>query len=132
MGDARRRKIWDEAVALTIADWKEVNPIMELKIIFIGGLILIGQYEDEILQKPRVVISGQDSQGREVMGLKALVGTPDKIEQLNPALRHLMYDVKDESLINLYIQATTGIVPARDLSNVRPIKGGNNPGGVVA
>jgi hypothetical protein len=37
-----------------------------------------------------------------------------------------MYDVKDEKVINLYIQATTGIIPAANLSNVRPIRPGSN------
>lgn len=94
---------------------------MELKIIFVGSLTLIGEYEDGILKKPRALAVGQDPQGRGIIGLQLLVGEPESIEIANPSA---MYDVKDEKVINLYIQTTTTIIPAKDLSNVRPIKTG--------
>ena len=94
---------------------------MELKIIFAGNVTLIGEYKDNILTKPRAVAIGTDPQGRAMIGLQVLIGEPESVEIFTPAL---IYDVKDEKIVNLYIQATTGIIPVKDLSNVRPIKGG--------
>lgn len=128
MGEAKRRKDYQEGVTRAITAWKEVNPKMELKVLFAGNATLIGEYEAETktLKRPRALASGVDSQGRQVVAMQMVIGEPDEIEILNPSL---MFDVKDEKVVNLYIQAVTGIVPARDLSNVLPIKGGNGKGG---
>ena len=123
MGDARRRKIFEEKVDSMIMQWKEVNVVMDLKIVSAGNNTLIGEYKDNILTKPRAVAVGTDPQGRGVMAIQLLLGEPDQVEILAPSL---MYTVKDEKVINLYIQATTGISLAKDLSNVRPIRPGSN------
>lgn len=129
MGDSKRRWLFEREIALAVARWKEVNKVMELKIIFTGSTTLIGEVEEifgkMILKKPRAIAVGQDTQGRGMIGLQILVGEPGEVEISNYSL---MYDVKDEKVINLYIQATTGIIPAKDLSNVIPIKGGNGKG----
>ena len=123
MGDAKRRTIFNAKIANATAKWKEVNMVMELKIIFAGNTTLIGEYKDNILSKPRAIAFGVDPQGGQVMALQQFIGEPESIEVIAPSL---MYDVKDEKLINLYIQARTGIIPAADLSNVRPIRPGSN------
>ena len=123
MGEAQRRKEFKERVANAVVKWKEVNVVMELKIVFAGNNTLIGEYKDNILTKPRAVAVGQDPQGRGIVALQILIGEPDQVEVSAPSL---MYDVKDEKVINLYIQATTGIIPAGNLSNVRPIRPGSN------
>lgn len=125
MGDAKRREIFEKEIAGAIIKWKEVNKVMDLKIIFTGNATLIGEYKDNILTKPRAVAVGTDPHGRGVMTLQMLIGEPDEVTILAPSI---IYDVKDEKVINLYIQATTGIIPAKDLSNVRPIRGGNGGG----
>jgi len=125
MGEAQRRREFKEKVANAITKWKEVNPTMELKVIFAGSATLVGEVEEimgkRVLKRPRAIALGVDPQGRQVMALQQLIGEPESIEVIAPSL---MYDVKDEKLINLYIQATTGIIPATDLSNVRPIRPG--------
>ena len=99
---------------------------MDLKIIFAGQTTLVGEIEmacgTMFLKKPRALALGHNPQGQTVMALQPLIGDPEEVEILAPSL---MYDVKDEKVINLYIQATTGIIPAASLSNVIPIKGGN-------
>jgi len=100
--------------------------MMELKIIFAGNTTLIGHYEEGAyplkgtLKEPRAIAFGQDPQGRPIIGIQILVGNPSSIEIVNPIL---MYDVKDEVIVNLYIKATTNIDIAKNLDNVRPIKG---------
>lgn len=103
---------------------------MDVKIILMGGVTLIGVYREGtgpynvgIMDKPRAVSLGTDPQGRSVIGLQILLGEPEEVEIIAPSL---MYDVKDEKIVNLYIQATTGIIPATDLSNVRPLRPGSN------
>ena len=93
---------------------------MELKIIFAGNNTLVGEYDGKILSKPRAIAFGQDPQGRGVIAMQLFIGNPDSIEILNPSL---IYDVKDEKIVDLYIQATTTIIPAANLDNLRPIKG---------
>jgi len=122
-GEAKRKMLYQKSIADAIARWKEVNLLMELKIIFVGNATLVGEYEDKILRKPRAISVGADPHGRTVIGMQLLVGEPESVEIINPSI---MFDVKDEKIVNLYIQATTGIVPATNLSNVRPIKGGPN------
>lgn len=122
MGEGKRKSEFKEGITDAITKWKEVNTVMELKIIFVGSVTLVGEYEGGILKKPRALAVGQDPQGRGIIGLQILVGEPESIEILAPAL---MYDVKDEKVINLYIQSTTTIIPAKDLNNVRPIKPGS-------
>lgn len=123
MGEEKRKREIQEEVAKAITKWKEMNPVMELKIIFVGNLTLIGEYEDGVLRRPRSLVAGTDPQGRSVIGIQILIGEPESVKILNP---FVMYDVKNETIINLYIQATTDIVPAKDLSNVRPIKPGQS------
>ena len=100
-----------------------------LKIIFAGNTTLIGRWEEGaypvkgILHTPRAIAFGMDPQNRPIIAVQLLVGNPDSVEVLNPSL---MYDMKDEVIVNLYIKATTNIDIAKDLSNVRPIKGRNN------
>lgn len=120
MGDARRRMLYQQAVAEAIRKWKEVNKMEEVKIVIAGGVSLIGQFADQVLSKPRVITAGTDAQGRGVIGLQLLIGVPESVEIPTPSL---VYEVKDEKVIDLYIQATTNIIPARDLTNVRPIGG---------
>ena len=97
---------------------------MELKIIFAGNTTLIGHYEEGAypskgtLKEPRSIAFGMDPKGRPIVGMQFLVGLPASVEVVNPSL---MYDVKDEEIINLYIKATTGLVTAKNLDNVRPI-----------
>jgi hypothetical protein len=123
MGEGKRKREFKQGLEEAITKWREVNSVMDLKIIFIGNLTLIGEYEDKVLKKPRALSIGQDPQGRGIVGIQLLIGEPESIEIINP---FAVYDVKDEKVTNLYIQATTGIVPAKDLSNVRPIKPGQN------
>ena len=100
-----------------------------LKIIFAGNTTLIGRWEEGayplkgILHKPRAIAFGTDPQNRPIIGIQILVGDPDRIEVINPIL---MYDVKDEVIVNLYIKSTTNIDIAKDLSNVRPFKSRDN------
>ena len=123
MGEAKRRREFEEGIADALAKWKEVNKVMELKIIFAGSATLIGEYSENILTKPRAIALGTDPQGRQVMALQTFIGEPESIEVIAPSL---MYDVKDEKVIDLYIQATTGLSLAKDLTNVRPIRPGSN------
>jgi hypothetical protein len=124
MGEGERKKRFKEELSNAITRWKEVNTVMELKIIFVDSVTLVGEYKDNILIKPRALTVGQDPQGRGIIGMQLLVGDPESIEVIAPAL---MYDVKDEKVINLYIQSTTNIIPAdektlKNLDDLRSIK----------
>jgi hypothetical protein len=127
MGEANRRRKFKEGIANAIIKWKEVNPTMELKVIFAGGATLVGELEEidgkKTLKRPRAIALGVDPQGRQVMALQQFIGEPESVEVVAPSL---MYDVRDEKVIDLYIQATTGLSLVRDLSNVRPIRPGSN------
>lgn len=100
---------------------------MEIKIIIAGGVTLLGEVEDvdgkKVLKKPRAVALGTDPQGRQVLVLQPFIGEPESIEVIAPSL---MYDVKDEKVVDLYIQSTTGLTLAKDLTNVRPIRPESN------
>jgi len=100
-----------------------------LKIIFAGNTTLIGRWEEGAylrkgtLYNPRTIAFGVDPQNRPIIGMQILVGSPDSIEVINPSL---MYDVKDEVIVNLYIKSTTNIDIAKSFNNVRSIKSRNN------
>ncbi len=127
MGEAKERIKYHERMATAFKRWKEENPKMDLKIIFEGNLVLIGEYIDNvqyhILKNPRAVTLGQDAQGRGLIGLQRLIGEPKEVRMFNASM---IYNVEDEKVINLYIQDTTGIIPAKSLTNVFPIKGRDN------
>jgi hypothetical protein len=127
MGEAKRKRIFKAGVADAITKWKEVNPTMELKVIFAGSATIVGELEEidgkKFLKRPRAIALGVDPQGRQVMALQTFIGEPESIEVIAPSL---MYDVKDAKIVDLYIQATTGLSLVKDLSNVRPIRPGSN------
>jgi len=121
MGEAQRRKLHEQEVAEALEKWKEVNPMMELKIIFVGGINVIGEVTEveEILKDPRVLRLQDTPQGQMII-LQPLVGEPKSFKS---KMTLYSYDVKDQKVIDLYIQVTTGLTLAKNLDNVVPIIG---------
>ncbi len=92
----------------------------KLMIVFVGTNTLIGEFEMGMsigmgggqMKKPRAIVSGANPQGQPVIGLQPLIGHPEEIEIILPLL---MYELTEKKLINIYIQSTTGIIPAEGL-----------------
>ena len=120
MGEAKRRMQYRQVVGEAVRKWKEVNKMEGVKVVIAGGVSLIGQLAGDVLSKPRAIAVGADPQGRMMISLQPLIGDPDSVWITAGSLE---YEVKDEKVIDIYIQSTTNIIPARDLTNVRSIGG---------
>lgn len=92
---------------------------MELKIIFTGGINVIGEVTEVVgvLKNPRVVTIQNTEKGQMIM-LQPLIGAPENFES---KITLYSYEVKDQKIIDLYIQATTGLTLAKNLDNVVPM-----------
>lgn len=100
-----------------------INEVGEVVVCFIEGMGLVvgrpsGRAEisgEQVtaLNSPKVVQSAKGPDGKPMVGLADLVGVPERIYLTKDPI--VMYRVKDKTIIDLYIQATTSITLANKL-----------------